>query len=102
MAYHLLQHDQVGAQRLATALGEAISRVRHCEYCNNFTELQVCELCNLRSRNETLLAVVESPSDLVMIEQTHSYDGLYFVLMGRLSPLDGVGPKDIHLDRLVK
>ena len=102
MAYHLLQRDLVGAQRLASALTESVVRIRHCERCNNFTETPVCELCNSVKRNETLLAVIESPADLVMIEQTHSYDGLYFVLMGRLSPLDGVGPKDIHLDRLVK
>ena len=102
MAYYLLQRDLAGAQRLASALTEAVTRIRHCERCNNFTETPVCELCNSVKRNETLLAVIESPADLVMIEQTHSYDGLYFVLMGRLSPLDGVGPKDIHLDQLIK
>ncbi|MES2356343.1 MAG: recombination mediator RecR [Pseudomonadota bacterium] len=102
IAYHLLQRDPSGAQRLATALTDAVNRIRHCERCNNFTELPICELCSSTKRDETLLAVVESSSDLVMIEQTHSYHGLYFVLMGRLSPLDGIGPKDIHLDRLVK
>lgn len=102
IAYHLLQRDQPGAQRLATALEEAVGRIRHCDRCNNFTEQSICELCASPKRDETLLAVVESPADLVMIEQTHSYNGLYFVLMGRLSPLDGVGPKEIHLDRLVK
>lgn len=102
MAYYLLQRDQPGALRLSSALSEAIGRIRHCDRCNNFTELQVCELCASPRRDETLLAIVESPADLVMIEQTHSYNGLYFVLMGRLSPLDGVGPKEIHLDRLIK
>ena len=102
IAYHLLQRDPSGAQRLATALTDAVTRIRHCERCNNFTELPICELCSSTKREGTLLAVVESSSDLVMIEQTHSYNGLYFVLMGRLSPLDGIGPKDIHLDRLVK
>jgi len=102
MAYHLLQRDQAGALRLAGALGDAVGRLRHCDRCNNFTESSVCDLCASTRRDETTLAVVESPADLVMIEQTHSYNGLYFVLMGRLSPLDGVGPKEIHLDRLIK
>ena len=102
MAYYLLQRDQPGALKLSNALSEAIGRIRHCDRCNNFTELQVCELCASSRRDETVLAIVESPADLVMIEQTHSYNGLYFVLMGRLSPLDGVGPKEIHLDRLIK
>ena len=102
MAYHLLQRDQAGALRLAGALGEAVGRLRHCDRCNNFTESSVCDLCGSPRRDEATLAVVESPADLVMIEQTHSYNGLYFVLMGRLSPLDGVGPKEIHLDRLIK
>src|SRR5690242_8682155 len=86
MAYHLLQRDPAGAQHLASALGDAIARIRHCERCNNFTESPVCELCCSAKRDQTLLAVVESPADLVMIEQTHSFNGLYFVLMGRLSP----------------
>ncbi len=102
MAYHLLQRDPPGAERLAEALSEAVSRIRHCDRCNNFTEQPVCALCASPKRDETLLAVVESPADLIMIEQTHSYNGMYFVLMGRLSPLDGVGPKEIHLDRLIQ
>jgi recombination protein RecR len=102
MAYHLLQRDQPGAGRLAQALGEAIGKIRHCQRCNNFTELEICELCSSPRRDEALLAIVESPADLVMVEQTHSYNGMYFVLMGRLSPLDGVGPREIHLDRLLK
>lgn len=102
IAYHLLQRDKPGAQRLAAALDQAVSRIRHCDRCNNFTEQPICELCASVKRNSALLAVIESPADLMMIEQTHSYDGLYFVLMGRLSPLDGVGPKEIHLDRLIQ
>ncbi len=102
MAFHLLQRDHAGAQRLGRALDQALARVRHCERCNNFTEQAVCELCNSSRRDHTSLCVVETPADLLMMEQAQVYDGMYFVLMGRLSPLDGVGPKDIHLDRLVK
>ncbi len=102
MAFHLLQRDHPGARRLAQALGNALARVRHCERCNTFTEEVVCELCRSSRRDEALLCVVETPADLLMLEQTQSYRGRYFVLMGRLSPLDGVGPRDIALDRLVK
>jgi len=102
MAYHLLQHDQQGAGRLADAMRGAIERVRHCAMCNTFTEAEVCEICLSTKRDPTLLCVVEMPGDLLMMEQTQSFRGLYFVLMGRLSPLDGIGPKEIHLDRLLK
>jgi len=102
MAYHLLQRDQNGAQRLAQALEHALGTIRHCRMCNNFSEDEVCELCSSPKRDASLLCVVEMPADLVMMEQTQGYRGLYFVLMGRLSPLDGVGPKEIHLDRLLK
>jgi recombination protein RecR len=101
MAYHLLQRDRTGAEALGTALAEALRAVRHCERCNNFTEAQVCALCSSPRRDASLLCVVETPADLSMVEQTLSYSGLYFVLMGRLSPLDGVGPRDIGLDRLL-
>ena len=102
MAFHLLQRDHPGALRLGKALEQALSRVRHCEKCNNLTEQSVCELCSSPRRDQTLLCVVETPADLLMMEQAQAYHGLYFVLMGRLSPLDGIGPKDIHLDRLLK
>jgi len=102
MAYHLLQRDHPGAKRLSAALGESLDRIRHCARCNTFTEAQVCELCTSPRRDASLLCVVESPADLLMMEQTQSYGGLYFVLMGRLSPLDGIGPREIHLDRLLK
>jgi recombination protein RecR len=102
MAYHLLQRDHVGAQRLATSLDYALKHIRHCEKCNNFTEEPICELCRSPRRDVAMLCVVEMPADLLMMEQAHCYKGLYFVLMGRLSPLDGVGPRDIHLDRLLK
>jgi recombination protein RecR len=102
MAYHLLQRDHKGADRLARALSESLDRIRHCERCNTFTESEVCALCASPRRDATLLCVVESPGDLLMMEQSHSYSGLYFVLMGRLSPLDGIGPAEIHLDRLAR
>jgi len=101
MAYHLLQHDRPGAEALGGALAEALRTVRHCTRCNNFTEEEVCSLCRSPRRDASLLCVVETPADLAMVEQTLSYSGLYFVLMGRLSPLDGVGPRDIGLDRLL-
>ncbi len=102
MAYHLLQRDTKGAQRLAGALGDALEKIRHCARCNTFTEAEVCSLCASARRDPSLLCVVESPGDLLMMEQSQSYRGLYFVLMGRLSPLDGIGPHEIHLDRLVR
>ncbi|KPK03590.1 MAG: recombination protein RecR [Betaproteobacteria bacterium SG8_39] len=101
MAYHLLQHGRDGAGQLAQALQGALERVRHCARCNNFTEDEVCALCRSPRRDASLLCVIETPSDLAMVEQTLSYSGLYFVLMGRLSPLDGIGPRDIGLDRLI-
>lgn len=102
MAFHLLQRDHAGAKRLSQALDQALELVHHCERCNNFTEETVCELCRSPRRDESLLCVVETPADLLMMEQSQAYAGQYFVLMGRLSPLDGIGPKDIHLDRLLK
>ena len=102
MAYHLLQRDHEGARRLASSLDYALQHIRHCEKCNNFTEEVICELCLSQRRDAALLCVVEMPADLLMMEQAHCYKGLYFVLMGRLSPLDGIGPKEIHLDRLLR
>jgi recombination protein RecR len=101
MAYHLLQRDPQGAERLARGLNDAIGRIRHCARCNTFTENEMCSVCSSPRRDASLLCVVESPGDLHMMEQTQSYAGLYFVLMGRLSPLDGIGPREIHLDRLL-
>jgi recombination protein RecR len=101
MAYHLLQRDHRGALRLAAALQQAVGRIRHCEKCNTFAEEPVCELCRSPRRDPALLCVVETPGDLLMMEQAQCYGGMYFVLMGRLSPLDGVGPREIHLDRLL-
>lgn len=101
MAFHLLQHDREGAAMLSRALHQAVERVRHCALCNTFAETEICDTCMDDHRDRSLLCVVETPADQMMIEQTLTYKGLYFVLMGRLSPLDGIGPKDIHLEKLV-
>lgn len=102
MAFHLMQRDRPGAERLAVTMSAALERVRHCERCNNFSEEPVCTLCLSPRRNAHLLCVLETPGDLLMMEQAQCYNGMYFVLMGALSPLDGIGPKDIHLERLLK
>jgi recombination protein RecR len=102
MAYHLLQRDRAGALRLAQSLERAAGNVLHCSKCNNFSELEVCELCASTKRDPEVLCVVEMPADLLMMEQAQCYRGMYFVLMGRLSPLDGVGAKELHFDRLLK
>ncbi len=101
MAYHLLQHDREGAARLAFSLDSAINRIQHCERCNTYTETPVCERCQSDRRDASVLCVVETPVDLNMIEQTQAYNGLYFVLMGRISPLDGLGPRNLRLEQLV-
>jgi len=101
MAYYLLQHERPGAELLARALADALASVRHCSQCNNFTEEEVCALCRSPRRDRSLVCVVETPADLAMVEHTATYSGMYFVLMGRLSPLDGVGPRDIGLERLL-
>lgn len=102
MAYYLLQRDRKGANNLANALSTALETVGHCQLCNNFSEQPTCSLCASEKRDVSILCVVEMPTDVMMLEQTQSYNGLYFVLMGRLSPLDGVGPKEINLDKLIK
>jgi recombination protein RecR len=101
MAFHLLQHDRDGAAQLGRALLQSVERTRQCAQCNTFTEEAVCETCLNPERDASLLCVVETPADQLMIEQTLTYKGLYFVLMGHLSPLDGIGPKDIHLEKLI-
>ncbi|MCC7005851.1 MAG: recombination protein RecR [Ottowia sp.] len=100
MAYHLLQHDRAGAAQLSVSLTQAIDALRHCESCNTLTDQLVCGTCLDTGRNQRLLCVVETPADQMMVEQTLTYKGLYFVLLGKLSPLDGVGPRAIYLDRL--
>ena len=102
MAYHLLQHDREGARRLAQALEHAVATVRHCVRCHTFTEDEVCSTCRDPARERRLLCVVETPADQAAIERSGSYRGLYFVLMGRLSPLDGIGVDDIGLAELLR
>ena len=101
LAFHLLQHDREGAQRLAQALQAASTSVRHCERCHTFTEAPVCGICLDPARDARQLCVVETPADQAALERTGSYRGLYFVLMGHLSPLDGVGTRDIGAHELL-
>ena len=100
MAYHLLQHDRDGARQIAHALEAAMGAVRHCQRCNTFTEDEICVTCRDPERDASLLCVVETAADQAAIERTGSYRGFYFVLQGKLSPLDGIGPRDIGLSRL--
>ncbi|HRD97409.1 MAG TPA: recombination mediator RecR [Rubrivivax sp.] len=102
MAFHLLQHDRPAAARLAAALQDALQRMRHCQRCHTFTESDVCSTCLDASRNPRLLCVVETPADQAALERSASYRGLYFVLMGRISPLDGIGVDDIGAARLLQ
>ena len=101
MAYYLMQRDRTGAQSLADALHNALGALRHCRRCNTFTEADLCERCASSKRDPTLLCVVETPVDMNMMEQTHAFSGLYYVLMGRVSPLDGIGPRELQLDQLL-
>jgi recombination protein RecR len=102
IAFHLLQHNREGALRLAQALSTAVARTRHCERCHTFTESAVCGTCADSSRDARQLCVVENPADQAALERSGSYQGLYFVLMGRLSPLDGVGASDIGVAELLE
>ena len=100
MAYHLLQRDRDGGRRLAGALLEAMDKIGHCSLCRNLSELELCRICSSDKRDRTVLCVVESPADVSAVEQAADYRGLYFVLMGHLSPLDGIGPAEIGLELL--
>jgi recombination protein RecR len=102
MAHHLLQHDREGAQLLAQALLQAASAVRHCSRCHTFTESDICATCLDPQRDASRLCVVESPADQSAIERTDSYHGLYFVLMGALNPLEGLGPRALGLQALLE
>lgn len=102
MAFHLLQHDRPGAELLSRALHEATVSVRHCARCHTFTENEVCPTCLDPSRDASRLAVVETPADQAALERTGAFRGLYFVLMGKLSPLDGIGPKEIGFGKLLE
>ena len=99
MSMHLLERDREGATALADALQVAMARVGHCSRCRNFTELEICEICTDTRRDEATICVVETPGDVVAVEQSGSYRGMYFVLMGHLSPIDGIGPEELGLDR---
>jgi recombination protein RecR len=101
MAYHLLQHDREGAQLLSQALQQAAASVQHCTRCHTFTESPICATCLDPQRDASRLCVVESPADQSAIERTDSYRGLYFVLMGALNPLDGLGPRELGMAALL-
>ena len=100
MAFHLLQQDRPGALQLARALEQACERIHHCRSCNTLSERDVCALCQNPQRDRSKLCVVETPADLAAMERTQAFQGLYFVLMGKLSPLDGIGPQEIGLQQL--
>lgn len=102
MAYHLLQRDRNGAQTLGDALLHALGSIRHCRRCNTFSELEICERCVNPQRDPGLLCVVETPVDMNMMEQTLAFPGLYYVLMGRISPLDRLGAREIGIERLLE
>lgn len=101
MAFYLLQRERKGAKHLAESLELALQAVRHCQRCNTFTEAEVCDRCSSPKRDASQLCVVETPVDMNMMEQSHAYSGLYYVLMGRISPLDGIGPRELKLERLL-
>ena len=99
MTLHLLERDREGAVTLSEALQHAVDRVDHCSRCRNFTELDICEICSDPRRDTATICVVETPADVLAVEQSGSFRGIYFVLMGHLSPIDGIGPEEIGLDK---
>ncbi len=100
MALHLLERDRSGAQRLVVALQQALEQVGHCQRCRNFSDTDICQICSDDSRDDSLLCVVESPADVIALESAHAFRGRYFVMLGRLSPLDGLGPEQLGLEQL--
>ena len=102
MAYHLMQHDLQGADMLGRALAGAVQNLRHCARCNSFTEDEICSTCANPKRDPSLLCIVETPADQNMIESSHGYRGLYYVLMGRVAPLEGIGPRELDFDRVIR
>ena len=102
MAFHLLERERDGAREIAASVGQAIDKLGHCQRCRMFAEGELCPVCTSASRDRSLLCVVESPADVVAIEQSGSFRGCYFVLMGHLSPLDGVGPNEIGIESFEK
>ncbi len=101
MLLHLLERDRAGGKQLSTLISDAMERIGHCKFCRNLTEEPLCDICQDKSRDASTLCVVESPADVIAIEQSASYRGQYFVLMGTLSPIDGRGPEEIGVDQLV-
>lgn len=101
IAYHLLQRDRSGAARLASVLGYALTSLKHCRLCNDFTEANTCRRCESDKRDSTTLCVVETPIDLNMMEQTQAYSGMYYILQGKISPLEGMGARDLQVERLL-
>jgi len=102
MAYHLLERQREGGLRLSAALRQAMENVRHCVRCRDFSETELCAICASPTRDASLLCAVETPADRLAIEQATGYRGLYFVLQGRLSPLDGIGPRELGLDQFAQ
>ena len=102
MAFHLLERDQDGAREILTSLDHALKTVRHCSRCNNFSVTEFCNICASSHRNPKLLCVLETPADLESVEQAGIYKGMYFVLMGHLSPLDGIGPDELGVRQLIQ
>lgn len=100
MAFHLLERDRQGATKLAQTLVSAVDNIGHCKVCRTLSETDVCDICDSSSRDDSLLCVVETPVDVLAIESISDFRGKYFVLMGRLSPLDGIGPAELGLDKL--
>lgn len=100
MAYHVLEREREGAVRLASVLAESVEKIGHCKRCRDFSETEVCSICSSASRDAHLLCVLESPADRMALEQATGFRGLYFILQGRLSPLDGIGPGELGLDQL--
>jgi len=100
IAFHLMERDRAGAERLSQALAEAVAGIRHCRRCRMLTEQDVCDICASAGRDASTLCIVESPADVMAVEDATGYRGLYFVLMGHLSPLDGIGPRELGLDEL--
>ena len=100
MALHLIERDQIGAKRIANAMLTALEKVQHCKQCRNFSDTDLCDICGSQKRDAATLCIVETPADVLAIEASGAYQGLYYVLLGRLSPLDGIGPDQLGLDTL--
>lgn len=102
IAFHLLQRDRDGARYLSQVLAEAMDKINNCQRCRNLTEETICNICNNPRRDQSVICVVESPIDVLALEQATDFNGLYFVLMGHLSPLDGIGPEDVGMGLLAE